>query len=182
MGLVLVWRNSFIAGCSGNGNVMLDFERFYLNTKNIVYQYLYQHVNDFFETEDIAQEAYLMALEGWDMLQEHPNPAGWIMQTAKNLSVGFHRHVYYRMESIEEQKYQEIPYEEPVFDLLLMEDIFERVYNTKERPIAKKYFLEEDSLEDLSAELGISAGCLRTRLYRMRRRLKSYIESGEKVW
>ena len=50
---------------------MLDFERFYFNTKNFLYQYLYQHVCDFFETEDIAQEAYLTALEEWDELQKH---------------------------------------------------------------------------------------------------------------
>ena len=64
---------------------MLDFERFYFNTKNFLYQYLYQHVCDFFETEDIAQEAYLTALEEWDELQKHPNPMGWLLQTAKNL-------------------------------------------------------------------------------------------------
>ena len=161
---------------------MLDFERFYLNTKNVVYQYLYQHVEDFFETEDIAQEAYLIALEEWEMLQEHPNPAGWLVQTAKNLSAGYHRHVYYRMESIEEQWEKDIPYIEPAFNMLVMEDLLESVYNKKESPIAKKYFLLDDSVEELSEELGVSEGSLRTRLYRMRRRLKSYIESSEKVW
>ena len=64
---------------------MLDFEQFYLNSKAIVYQYLYQHVEDFFETEDIAQETYLRAFEEWDMLNEHPNPIGWLMITARNL-------------------------------------------------------------------------------------------------
>lgn len=160
---------------------MLDFERFYLNTKNLLYQYLYQHVRDFFETEDIAQETYLAALEGWNALQEHPNPAGWLLQTAKNISTGYHRHVFYRMESMEEH-HNEIPYEEPAFDLCLMEDILERVYNKKELPIARKYFLEDDSLEELSLELGVTVNSLRSRLFRMRRRMKSYIESGGKVW
>ena len=54
--------------------------------------------------------------------------------------------------------------------------------NKKELPIARKYFLEEDSLEELSSELGVSVNSLRSRLFRMRRRMKSYIESGEKVW
>lgn len=161
---------------------MLDFERFYFNTKNFLYQYLYQHVCDFFETEDIAQEAYLTALEEWDELQKHPNPMGWLLQTAKNLCTGYHRHVLYRTESIEEHRHEDVPYEEPAYELCLMEDILERVYNKKELHIAKKYFLEEDSLEDLSLELGVSVNSLRSRLYRMRRRMKSYIESGEKVW
>lgn len=160
---------------------MLDFEQFYLNTQNIIYQYLFQHVEDQYEAEDIAQETYLMALEGWEKLKEHPNPAGWLVQTAKNLRARFHRHIYYRMESIEEKFEKDIPYIEPAYNMLLMEDLLENVYNKKEQVIAKKYFLEDDSVEELAEELGISEGSLRTRLYRMRRRLKYYIESCEKV-
>ncbi len=160
---------------------MLDFERFYFNTKNLLYQYLYQHVCDFFEAEDIAQESYLTALEEWEDLQEHPNPAGWLLQTAKNLCMGYHRHIFYRMESIEEYCRSDIPYDEPAYEMCLMEDMLERVYSKKELPIAKKYFLENDSLEELSHELGVSVNSLRSRLFRMRRRMKSYIESDEKV-
>ena len=161
---------------------MLDFERFYMNTKNIIYQYLYQHVEDYFEAEDIAQETYLMALEGWDTLQEHPNPAGWLVQTAKNLSISFRRHVYYRRESFEELLERDIPYYEPAYNQLVMEDLLENVYNKKESVIAKKYFLGDDSIEELAKELGVSTGSIRSRLYRMRKRLKTYIESCEKVW
>ena len=161
---------------------MLDFEQFYFNTKNFLYQYLYQHVSDYFETEDIAQETYLTALEDWEKLKEHPNPAGWLMQTAKNLCLCYRRHVLYRMESIEEHYPDEVPYDEPAYEMCLMEDLFERVYNKKEQQIAKKYFLEEDSLEELSEELGVTMNSLRSRLFRMRRRMKTYIESGEKVW
>lgn len=161
---------------------MLDFERFYFNTKNVVYQYLYQHVCDFFETEDIAQETYLIALEDWEMLQEHPNPAGWLLQTAKNICSQYHRHVFYKTESFEEYLEREMPYDEPAYDQVVMEDILERVYNKNELSIARKYFLENDSLEELSEELGVTINSLRSRLFRMRRRMKSYIESGEKVW
>lgn len=161
---------------------MLDFERFYINTKNIVYQYLYQHVKDFFETEDIAQETYLIALEDWDMLQEHPNPAGWLLKTAKNVSIQYHRRVFYRIESFDGFGDYEIPYEEHAYNQLIMEDILERVYDKNELNIAKKYFLQNDSLEELSGELGVSVHSLRSRLFRMRRRMKYYIESGAKVW
>ena len=154
---------------------MLDFEQFYLNSKAVVYQYLYQHVEDFFETEDIAQETYLMALEEWDMLLEHPNPIGWLMRTARNLCNNYHRHIYYRMEKIEDET--EIPYIEPAYNLIVMEDLLENVYKKKERNIAKKFFLDGDSIEELAKDLGVSEGSFRTRLYRMRKRLKVYIES-----
>jgi RNA polymerase sigma factor (sigma-70 family) len=161
---------------------MLDFEHFYFNTKNAVYQYLYQHVKDFFETEDIAQETYLIALEDWEMLQEHPNPAGWLLQTAKNISKQYHRRVFYKMESIDSYSDYDVPYNETAYEQVLMEDVLERVYNKKELPIARKYFLQNDSLEELATELGVSIHSLRSRLFRMRRRMKSYIESGGKVW
>lgn len=161
---------------------MLDFEQFYLNTKNLLYQYLYQHVKDSFETEDIAQEAYLVALEEWQILLEHPNPAGWLVQTAKNIMNGYHRHVFFRMESIDMHLHEDIPYEEPAFDLCLMEDFLGRVYGKKELPLAKRYFLEDNSIEDLSDELGMTKSSLKNRIYRLRLRMKSYIESGGTLW
>ena len=124
---------------------MLNFEQFYLNTKAVIYQYLYQHAEDFFETEDLAQETYLLALEEWDKLKDHPNPAGWLMVTARHLCAGYHRHIYFRRESLEER--DEIPYEEPAYNMLLMEDLLESVYNKKEQQIAKKYFLDGDNIE-----------------------------------
>lgn len=158
---------------------MLNFEQFYLNTKAVIYQYLYQHAEDFFETEDLAQETYLLALEEWDKLKDHPNPAGWLMVTARHLCAGYHRHIYFRRESLEER--DEIPYEEPAYNILLMEDLLESVYNKKEQQIAKKYFLDGDNIEELARDLGITPGAFRTKIYRMRRRLKRYIESYEKV-
>ncbi len=160
---------------------MLDFEWFYRNTKAVVYQYLYQHMQNFFETEDIAQEAYLMALEQWDTLKDHPNPLGWLMLTIRHLSTNYYRRIYNRLESLEDSQYKDIPYVEPAYNMLVMEDLLENVYNKKEKTIAKKYFLDGDSVEELSADLGVSEKNFRTRLYRMRKRLKSYIESYEKV-
>ncbi len=158
---------------------MLEFEQFYKNSKAKVYHYLYQHTEDFFEAEDIAQETYMLALQQWEQLKVHPNPMGWLMQTAKNLCISYHRHVYYRKEPIEEE--QEIPYIESAYNMVVMEDLLENVYKEKDADIAKKFFLYGDSISELAKELGVSEGCFRTRLYRMRKRLKLYIESGEKI-
>ncbi len=159
---------------------MMDFERFYLNTKNILYNYLYHHASDSFELEDIAQETYLVALEQWDMLKNHPNPAGWLIVTAKNLNYSYERHIYYRMEGLTCPN--DIPYIEPAYSTVVMEDFLETVYKKKEQVLAKKFFIEGESIAELSDDFGISQGALRTRIYRMRIRLKSYVESGRKVW
>lgn len=159
---------------------MLDFERFYLNTKNVLYGYLCNHTKDAYEIEDIAQETYLVALEQWDMLKEHPNPAGWLMLTAKNLNYNYERHVYYRKESLPTSK--DIPYVEQAYDAFVMEDLLENVYNNQEQTIAKKYFLDGVGIAELSDDCGVSQGALRTRIYRMKIRLKTYVESGRKVW
>ena len=154
---------------------MLDFERFYLSTKNILYGYLYHHTKDAFEIDDIAQESYLVALEQWERVKKHPNPTAWLMLTAKNLNYNYERHVYYRNESLPLSN--EIPYEETAYNVIVMEDLLENVYNDKEKTMAKKYFLEGESIAELSNDLGISEGALRMRLYRMKTRLKTYVES-----
>ena len=158
---------------------MLDFERFYLNTKHILYNYLYNHTKDSFEIEDIAQETYLEALKQWEMLQNHPNPAGWLIVTAKHLNYNYERRVYSRLERISCPN--DIPYIEPAYNVLVMEDLFENVYNVKEQAFARKYFLEGESIAELSGDFGVSRGAVRTRLYRMKIRLKSYVESERKV-
>lgn len=153
---------------------MLEFEQFYKNTRNIVRQYVKKHARDSFDAEDLEQEVYLKAFEQWQLLQEHPNPAGWLLLTLRNLCRSSYR-VGSRYETLFE--YKEIPYVESAYGKLVMEDFLESVYNQKDVYVAKKYFLDGDSIEELSEELGISRHSFRTRLYRMRRRLKSYIES-----
>ena len=86
------------------------------------------------EAEDIAQETYLIALEEWEKVKYHPNPTGWLMMTAKNLCMGYHRHIYYRMVTLEERK--DIGYEEPAFDMLVMEDLFENIFETDDESIS----------------------------------------------
>lgn len=164
-----------VANYSGNGDAMLDFERFYLSTKNILYSFLHHHTKDRFEVEDIAQETYLVALEQWEDLKNHPNPAGWLMITAKNLNSNYERHVYYRKETLPNN--QEIAYEEEGYNVFVMEDLLENVYKGREKTMAKKYFLEGENIAELSDDLRISEGALRMRLYRMKNRLKTYVES-----
>lgn len=168
------------ANCSASGDAMGDFERFYLNTRNLIYGYLCHHAKDAFEVEDIVQETYLVALEQWDMVRNHPNPAGWLMKTAQYLNYNYERHVLFRKECLSDS--DDIPYEEEAYDSFVMEDLLQNVYNKREQDLAKKYFLDGESISELSHDFGITEGALRMRLYRMKNRLKTYIESEPKVW
>ena len=167
--------NFSIVNYSGNGDAMLDFERFYLSTKNVLYAFLHHYAKDRFEIDDIAQETYMLAFEQWEELKNHPNPAGWLMQTAKHLNNNYERHVYYRKETLLPSN--DVPYMEPAYSSLVMEDLLENIYDGGEQNMAKKYFLEGENIAELSDDLGISEGALRMRLYRMKNRLKTYVES-----
>jgi len=135
MDSILALMNFSVVNFLGNGEAMLDFERFYLNTKHILYNYLYHHTRDFFELEDIAQETYLSALEQWDMLKNHPNPAGWLIVTAKHLNFNYERHIVSRLEQLSCPN--DIPYIEPAYNALVMEDLLENVYCKKEQELVK---------------------------------------------
>ena len=48
---------------------------------------------DLGEAEELAQEAFAVALEQWPMMGVPPNPAGWLMTTAKNRAIdGYRKH------------------------------------------------------------------------------------------
>lgn len=154
-----------------------DFGIFYERTKGLVYQCLNTRMTDVHEIEDIVQQTYLLALEQWEMLKVHPNPCGWLLLTARHLYRGLHRHIYHRLERLGERV--EIPYEDPAFNQVVMEDYLQRLYRPGEETLVRRYFLEGASEAQIAKELGVSLGCIRTRLYRFRKRLRKDAEEEQ---
>ena len=86
------------------------FLKLYKNSHKDLEKYILKLVNgNKYLSEEIIQKTYLCATENQDTLLEHPNPAGWLFVTAKNL-------YYKEMKTIVEYNAHEIELPDDVSD------------------------------------------------------------------
>lgn len=62
-----------------------NFEAFYRTEARKLFGTMCLLTADRHEAEEIMQEAFVRALERWDRVQTHPDPAGYLFRTAFNL-------------------------------------------------------------------------------------------------
>jgi len=66
--------------------VLNFFSKLYDNTNEDLMKYILKLTSgNKYLAEEIMQDTYLQAKENQDELLEHPNPAGWLFVTVKNL-------------------------------------------------------------------------------------------------
>ncbi|MCD7807229.1 MAG: sigma-70 family RNA polymerase sigma factor [Lachnospiraceae bacterium] len=139
----------------------------------MVRQYLRSRVENSQEMDDLVQETYKTALERWDMLQSHPNPCGWLLLTAKHMWRKVQRYTYTCAEPCDVEN---IFYEEPAYEIVVMEELLHSLYGANDEKLARGYFLEGSTVAELAQDMQVSPGNVRTRLYRIRRKLRDEVE------
>jgi RNA polymerase sigma-70 factor (ECF subfamily) len=63
----------------------IEFEEFYLATRDRCFRAVLATVRDGHEADDLLAEAYTRALANWLAVAEHPAPSAWVVRTALNL-------------------------------------------------------------------------------------------------
>ena len=123
--------------------------------------------------EDLVNEAFLILLYKKNQLINHPNLAGWLTQTLKNLIADELKSAKHRLElplneDIDAAK--EESYEPPLSELLPKD------LSPKEREILILYYDKQLSYEQIARQLHISVLNCRTRLFRARTHYKELID------
>ena len=60
-----------------------EFDEMYRRTQAEIYKFIRYRVTDKELAKDVLQETYYVAYKKWDILCEHSNPMGWLINTAK---------------------------------------------------------------------------------------------------
>jgi len=139
--------------------VLRFFSKLYDNTHEDLKKYVLKLVNgDRYLAEEIIQDTYLQAKENQDELLEHPNPAGWLFVTAKNL-------YYKQMKSIADYSVYETELTDDLADLEIDflsfgEDKYEERLqyiksnlNEKETRLFTDYYIKKLSLKEISKNI-----------------------------
>lgn len=124
------------------------------------------------KTQDLVQNAFLLALFRKEELMVHPKPEGWLMTALKNLIFNERR----RSES-----HPEVPLESVIESLSVndpempLELALPKQLSKEDREILILRFEQRLSYAEIGDRLGISEGACRSRLHRALQRCKRFL-------
>ena len=128
------------------------------------------------EAEDVAQEAFLKALQNADTLEDlgPGQRRAWLFRTLKNTMCD-----RYRRAKLENEYLQTLDREDSYLESGIQEvenRIFLETLSGEDRALLHLRYEEGYNVSELSDLLGIPAGTIRARLSRMRTYLKTMLE------
>lgn len=156
-----------------------EFDEMYRRTQAEIYKFIRYRVADKELAKDVLQETYYVAYKKWDILCEHSNPMGWLINTAKNKI----RELNKSLKKIEcevgldadEYTFTEDGYGKSELDLIITKGLTE-----EEKNRFYKYFLHGYSISELAQLEKTSENNMSVRISRLRSKIAQNIpdESG----
>lgn len=138
--------------------------------------------------EECTQDTFLAARKQITKLRDHPNIEGWLYTTARNLINSSYRSMYIK-------KRHEVSIDDTIANTLSEPDTeFEKLFddaidldklsaeilrklNTNEYDLYIDYFVNNISVSDLATKYDISVTATTTRIYRLKKKIKSIAHS-----
>lgn len=151
------------------------FIRFYQENRGFLERYIQRKIDRSSQMEDVLQETFYEAYKRRAMLAEHPNPTGWLVETARRILLAQRRKN--REWELDGEMAERIPdgraelyFERVEFEMLLSAALPER-----DRELFYLFFLKGYSQRELARLFGLTESSIKNRIYRIRRHLIEYI-------
>lgn len=148
------------------------FERLYKENYNSLSQYIYRLVLSRETAEDILQDTFIEAYRKKYELVYHESPVGWLYLAARNkvmkLRAKERRYFCVQQEGLE------IPVAEEQYSVVEFQEMLGHILTEEEITILEKVFHYGYTGREMADMLGISENCFRTKLCRMREKLRKF--------
>ena len=152
-----------------------------------ILRYLYSSLSDETAARDCTQEVFLVACQKAELLKQHPNPGGFLFQTAKNLARKTRRESFSRMvqeissdggnlelsdicsgiEAVLDSEIDELEYVETVLSGL----------SSDKRRLYSLYYINRKSMAEIASLLELEETAVRMRFVRLRREIRTMVEN-----
>lgn len=150
--------------------------------KNIL-RYLFRVLGEEDSARDVVQEVFLAAWLKKDLLMDHPNPGGWLFQTAKNLACKAKRESFSRCmaeDPLEGEGIQEPQDRTSMVEWALDSEIDESRYidqvlsslAPEKRQLYALHYIKGISIREIAREMGVGETALRMRYMRLRKEIR----------
>ncbi len=147
------------------------FDQLYLEHYKDLFRYAYRLTYEKNMAEEIMQDVFIEAYKKITLLYKHENPVGWLYVTVRNITKAYMR------ESLKMKKMLSL--ENNVVattDVESKELLLQNFLTLEESEIMEKFYIEKNSLTEISAEVGISLSACKMRLKRARDKFKDCYE------
>lgn len=146
-----------------------------------ILRYLYHSIGDETAARDCTQEVFLIACRKSEELRNHPNPGGFLFQTAKNLACKTRRENFGRLireisienshHSIEETgKRIETELDRQIDEYQYIESVLSGLTEEK-RKLYNLYYINHLSMAEIAGMFGVKEPAIRMRYVRLRREI-----------
>lgn len=153
----------------------IRFEEIYRENYEAIFSYVYRMTRfDVHEAEDLTQSVFLVAFQKWNSLQDHPNISGFLMQVAKNRLMKWS--VQRRTICVKDAEVLAVLAKaagrSEAYELAELCLFVERTLSREQMEILRSYYLYGYSAREMSDRLGIRETCFKTRVARMKHKLR----------
>lgn len=156
-----------------------------------IWHYLYAILGEEVSARDCLQEVFLVACQKRALLRSHPNPGGFLFQTAKNIVKKHWRESYQKMMrdvSLEENTCEWAATDSEIVTALdrrideqrYIDVVLSQLSEEKQRLYAL-YYLGGRSMAEIAAMLGTQETTLRMRYVRLRRQIRELVAEVAKA-
>ncbi|MCH5275221.1 MAG: RNA polymerase sigma factor [Lachnospiraceae bacterium] len=150
------------------------FEELYLSTREALLKYLYSFGGLDGWGEDILHDTYFEAYKRREMLAKHPNPSGWLYQTAHNLYRNAKRrrdNCNLSLDIVPETEC--ISEAEEYYKYIEWSVIMQSLLREKDRKLVIRYYIEGYSVREMAKEFNLTEENIRVKLTRIRKKMRS---------
>ena len=131
------------------------------------------------DAEDVVQECCLAAYRAKDSLRDEKLFRGWILQICRNCI-----NQYYRKRGRSREEYTDIVPERACGNMCGRTDVADALdkLGNQDREVLRLYYMEEMSVRDAAAQLGVPEGTVKSRLFGARARFKDAYRQWEDIY
>jgi RNA polymerase sigma-70 factor (ECF subfamily) len=155
--------------------------KIYRDTVHPLYGYMARRTGGSRElTEDIVQESFLRALDGWRRKGAPDSPLAWLKRVARNVLIDYLRQK--RRDRQVDLNPQPGPGRKTSDDAVQSLEVFSAISSLgrKKAKILEAFYYEGMSVREIAAEMAISERSVEGHLRRARRSLKSLLPDSKK--
>ena len=159
----------------------LEFNEMFRRNEAIVYNFIRYRILDKSLAQDVLQETFYLAYKKWDILKDHPNQTGWLLETARYKIQEFNRKIT-KLEcetSLDDHDDHEYVAAKDEYGKAELDMVLETELDEEEKTRFSRYFVEGYKISEIAKLENISENNMCVRLSRLRGKIAQYLYDGK---
>lgn len=148
----------------------LEFNEMFRRNEAIVYNFIRYRILDKSLAQDVLQETFYLAYKKWDILKDHPNQTGWLLETARYKIQEFNRKIK-KLEcetSLDDHDDHEYVAAKDEYGKAELDMVLETELDEEEKTRFSRYFVAGYKISEIAKLENISENNMCVRLSRLR--------------